>query len=118
MTLSESANLGEPKEYWFIDDRQGPYQSFDNDELIDEQRKEIGNYFETEEEARKAVKKLKAWKRLKDKGFKFTFVPGVGGLDVNEGEFVIDITASMPRKYFVEYETSDDLDLLFAEEEE
>ncbi len=31
--------------------------------------KEIGNYFETKEEAKKVVEKLKAWKRLKDKGF-------------------------------------------------
>lgn len=31
--------------------------------------KEIGNYFETPEEAEQAVEKLKAWKRLKDKGF-------------------------------------------------
>lgn len=30
---------------------------------------EIGNWFETKEEAELAVKKLKAWKRLKDKGF-------------------------------------------------
>lgn len=34
-------------------------------------RKEIGNYFETEEEAERAVEKLKAWKRLKDNGFEF-----------------------------------------------
>ena len=34
--------------------------------------KQIGNYFETKEEAEKAVEKLKAWKRLKDKGFRFT----------------------------------------------
>ena len=33
--------------------------------------KEFGNYFETREEAEKAVEKLKAWKRLKDKGFRF-----------------------------------------------
>ena len=33
--------------------------------------KAIGNYFETREEAKKAVEKLKAWKRLKDNGFKF-----------------------------------------------
>lgn len=39
----------EPKEYWYISD----------------------NYFETKEEAEKAAEKLKAWKRLKDKGFKF-----------------------------------------------
>lgn len=33
--------------------------------------KEIGNYFGTREEAEKAVKKLKALTRLKDKGFRF-----------------------------------------------
>lgn len=36
-----------------------------------EERKEIGNYFGTKEEAEKAVEKLKAFKRLKDCGFKF-----------------------------------------------
>ena len=34
-------------------------------------RKIIGNYFDTREEAEKAVEKLKAVKRLKDKGFRF-----------------------------------------------
>ena len=33
--------------------------------------KSIGNYFDTREEAELAVRKLKAWKRLKDKGFRF-----------------------------------------------
>lgn len=33
--------------------------------------KQCGNYFGTKEEAEKAVEKLKAWKRLKDKGFRF-----------------------------------------------
>lgn len=36
-----------------------------------EKLKEAGNYFETEEEAEKAVEKLKAWKRLKDGGITF-----------------------------------------------
>lgn len=31
----------------------------------------IGNYFKTKEETEKSVEMLKAWKRLKDKGFKF-----------------------------------------------
>lgn len=31
----------------------------------------LGNDFETKEDAEKAVEKLKAFKRLKDKGFKF-----------------------------------------------
>lgn len=42
-----------------------------SDKAYDTSRKEIGNYFETEEEAKKALEKLKTWKRLKDKGFKF-----------------------------------------------
>ena len=43
---------------------------------IHKDRKEIGNYFETKEEAEKAVEKLKAWKRLKDKGFKLDATVG------------------------------------------
>ena len=38
---------------------------------IHKDRKAIGNYFETKEEVEKAVEKLKAWKRLKDEGFRF-----------------------------------------------
>lgn len=63
----------EPKEYWYIDwtPEIGAYHTRDVDSDADERQKEIGNYFETKEEADKAVEKLKAWKRLKDKGFKF-----------------------------------------------
>ena len=38
---------------------------------IDRNRFNLGNCFQTEEEAEKAVEKLKAWKRLKDSGLKF-----------------------------------------------
>ena len=41
-----------------------------NEESIKDM-KSIGNYFDTREEAEKAVEKLKAWKRLKDNGFEF-----------------------------------------------
>lgn len=60
----------EPKEHWYIYGAE-PLQVDErnwNQDFIDE-LKVIGNYFETEEEAEKAVEKLKAWKRLKDKGF-------------------------------------------------
>ena len=49
--------------------------------------KEIGNYFETREEAEKAVEKLKAWKRLKDKDFQFH---GYNALGVGEITFSVD----------------------------
>lgn len=43
------------------------------DEIFRNQnQREIGNDFETKEEAEKTVEKLKAWKRLKENGFKFT----------------------------------------------
>lgn len=42
------------------------------DEMFRNQgQREIGNYFETKEEAEQAVEKLKAWKRLKEVGFRF-----------------------------------------------
>lgn len=37
-----------------------------------EKLRKIGNYFLSREEAERAAERMKAWKRLKDKGFKFT----------------------------------------------
>ena len=61
----------EPKDYYCIDcnEPSGIYKTRCEDER-DEFNKEIGNYFKTKEEAEKAVEKLKAWKRLEDKGFR------------------------------------------------
>lgn len=62
----------EPKDHYYID--------YDGDIMIVEAldyepkikaMKQIGNYFESQEEAEKAVERLCAWKRLKDKGFRF-----------------------------------------------
>jgi hypothetical protein len=62
----------EPKEWWYIDIAGEVKQGEGNvPEHLLAGMKQIGNYFETKEEAEKAVKKLKAWKRLKDKGFRF-----------------------------------------------
>ena len=41
------------------------------DDSIDNGRFEIGNCFESREEAEKAVERLKAWERLEDAGLKF-----------------------------------------------
>ena len=61
-----------PKEYWFIDYDGGIIPFNRNKETVtDNLMKSIGNYFETKEEAEKAVEKLKAWKRLKDFGCGF-----------------------------------------------
>lgn len=61
--------------YWYIEDDGVIQRSCHYEDLhpaLDKARKDIGNYFETREEAEKAVEKLKAVKRLKDKGFRFT----------------------------------------------
>ena len=70
----------EPKCYWYVNDLNGkPLQAecshyAGGEEYYEksiETRKQIGNYFETKEEAERAVEQLKAWKRLKDCGAKF-----------------------------------------------
>ena len=77
---AEWRDYEEPKDFWYIDDFMimcGTEGEFTNIEMASftkkdiEKLKAIGNYFETKEEAEKAVEKLKAWKRLKDKGFRF-----------------------------------------------
>ena len=60
----------EPKKYWYIYG-DGVLSADDNNDFMACTMREIGNYFETKKEAEKAVEKLKAWKRLKDKGFRF-----------------------------------------------
>jgi len=77
--------------------------------------KSIGNYFETKEEAEKAVEKLKAWKRLKDKCFRF-YRWNKGSLLKslpNTIEFACDDT-----KMWTWEDIQDDLDLLFSQEDD
>ena len=103
-----------PKEYFVIEraDKGGLFVKIVhsmamNPEWIMED-KQIGNYFETEEEAEKAVEKLKAWKRLRDKDFKFTDLRVINfGEDVEiQGS---SDTASMAEMW-------QDLDLLYGGE--
>lgn len=97
----------EPEEYWFISTAGGSCRCCAEDEIYTPGRKEIGNYFETEEEAEKAVEKLKAWKRLKNNGiFPLYYSFNQGGdftVRFSIGEENLTIKA--------------DLDLLFGDEE-
>jgi uncharacterized protein (DUF927 family) len=61
----------EPKEYYWID-YDGKVKCFEDLYEWQDKMKQIGNYFSSREEAEKAVERLQAWKRLKDKGFRFT----------------------------------------------
>ena len=109
--------LKNKKEYWYIDYGGRIKAINDANDEEDLARKEIGNHFETEEEAEKAVEKLKAAKRLKDKGFRFTLIPGVGSLDVTPGKFQIEINAEMPEKWFCCDSVEKDLGACFGGEE-
>lgn len=61
----------EPKEFYIVEQRGTVGSRFRTGDEYEKKFKQIGNYFETKEEAEKAVEKLKAWKRLKDGGFVF-----------------------------------------------
>lgn len=85
------------------------------DEIFRNQgQREIGNYFETEEEALKAVEKLKAWKRLKDSGFRFDewswSASSISDIDIINIKAYMDIQTNFEDK-------KADLDLLFRGEE-
>mgnify|MGYP003299578899 CR=1 FL=1 len=60
-----------PEEYWYIDYDGGILCGESDNSSAEKMMISMGNYFESLEEAEKAVEKLKAFKRLKDKGFRF-----------------------------------------------
>lgn len=61
----------EPKEYWYIDYDGGILCSEYDNSSAEKMMISMGNHFDSLEEAEEVVRKLKAWKRLKDKGFRF-----------------------------------------------
>ena len=81
--------------------------------------KQVGNYFETKEEAKQAVEKLKAWTRLKDKGFKF--------VDFSEGDIKFKLGKEYSEfiydgydeglEFYIDGDVQKDLELLFGGEE-
>lgn len=100
------------KPYWFINDLDGEPMKCElkncrKSNFIEwgNHRKQIDNYFETKEEAEKAVEKLKAWKRLKDKGFRFD------DFSANAAYFTVD------GWWIGKDEFTKDMNLLFGGEE-
>lgn len=110
----EWCDYEEPEEYWHIAELcAGLQKKQDTDNGEDRFNKQIGNYFETEEEAELAVRKLKAWKRLKDKGLRFC-----GHDDRDRGQLGdIVIYAEMSTFEYDDDSTKDDLDICFGGEE-
>lgn len=60
------------KTVWWLDNEGNVHHGSRFYDDCFKKNKEIGNYFDSEEEAKRAVEKLKALKRLRDKGFRFT----------------------------------------------
>lgn len=95
----EWCDYEEPKEYWFIDEfglvqKEIEYYYEENKEAVHDKRIAVGNYFSSREEAELAVRKLKAWKRLRDKGFRFTGLSNESiGYEIKElsGDFALDL---------------------------
>lgn len=109
--IDEWEDYEEPKGYWYIAELCGGLQrKQDTDNGEDRFNKQIGNYFETKEEAEKAVERLRAWKRLKDKGFEFRWI------DKEKGE--IQYAFFLKSKQKVNRFDYDDLDLLFSGEDD
>lgn len=106
----------EPKEHWAIDQFGEPINVTGLSRLQLEKLRRYGNDFPSENATIEAIEKLKAWTRLKDKGFRFTFVsaalpttpPLAGWID-----YEIE-----PSKGCIDKETIEDLDLLFGGENE
>ena len=94
---AEWEDYKEPKGYWYIRDGGNIDHNLYGKSIIN-RHKEIGNYFETKEEAEKAVEKLKAWKRLKDKGSKIIDYECYGGTNT-KGEFSgeVKVTIDVPQ---------------------
>ena len=108
----EWEDCDELKAYWYIDTFLYEIRTIGIgvNERLDDFNKEIGNYFETEEEAEKAVEKLKAWKRLKDAGCKFV-------LDDNLAVRFVTPNATKIETAEQQKSLSDDFKLLFGGKE-
>lgn len=109
-----------PKVGYIIDPMEEDYVSADDsgyEESDVERAKELGIWLETKEEAKKTVEKLKAWKRLKDKGFRlkrwgweFIYNDNISGELIIKAH--IDDATDSDGKY------TKDLDLLFSQEDD
>ena len=101
----EWEDVEEPIGHWAIDMFGEPIDTTNLSSFQLKKLQRYGNDFPTEEEAELAVRKLKAWKRLKDKGFRFD------GWNVCDSGKGITIFANYPSG------TKAYLDLLFGGEE-
>lgn len=110
---AEWEDYEEQKGYWYINEFGTATEiTHTRENIYDKSRKNFGNYFETKEEAEKAAEKLKAWKRLKDKGFRFDN----WDLDADDEDVNVLLRSDKYKGNQV-YALEEDLDLLFSLED-
>lgn len=102
------------KEYWCVDWTEPGVFKTEHEDKRDDFNESIGNHFGSRKEATQAIKKLKAWKRLRDKGFRFTDYDVAE--PVGDGEFCGQ--AFFRGGNYGRYEIRADLNLLFGGEDE
>jgi hypothetical protein len=99
--IEEWEDYEEPKTFWAISWAGEPeeYDAKNTPEELKNMAKQIGNYFSSKEEAELAVRKLKAWKRLKDKGVKIIGYYCDGETN-RKGEFSgeVNVTIDVPQE--------------------
>lgn len=102
----------EPKDIWWLDNEGNI--NYATSEVNDSFKKnrEIGNYFKTREEAELAVRKLKAWRRLRDKGIEISHYDFEG----NKYETTVEVTLDIPPSAWSD-ETKRDLGTICGGEE-
>lgn len=112
----------EPKTFFTIyyDGTISEFKDGDDGQIRD--MKAIGNYFETREEAEKTVEKLKALKRLKDKGFRLEGHSMLNYAPNDTYDYSPSIGFSIPEldkdePYEYPEEIEKDLDICFGGEE-
>lgn len=109
----------EPKDFWFIDPEiliacESTDPLLCDKKVAIETMKQIGNYFDSREEAEKAVEKLKALTKLCKKGFEFNSVEMFGrGLIRIEASIPINEKTTLQERSNI----TDSLYLLFGGEE-
>ena len=102
----------EPETFWYMT-AWGDVKEYSQDQFAIKQKQAIGNYFETEEEAEKAVEKLKAWKRLKEARIHFKDYH----YELKEDDALITYELEIEADGFAYEDFTDDLKSLFGGEE-
>ena len=104
----------EPKETYYIDCDGEIFVPVRLNQYELDMMEKIGNFFNTREEAEEAVEKLKAWKRLKEIGFRFIGKTRDYKPNKHFGSVFFETSEDILNIYKDTTEFYDDLDLLFG----